>query len=270
MKIRHGLRLASLALLPLSAGCRTATPYLDPRGPVYAGAHAEGRQARPVLRIVTFNIEYARRIPQALRALREHPRLRDADLLLLQEMDAPGSEALARGLRLNYVYYPASIHPGTKRDVGNAILTPWPIESSFKLPLPHRSRLLRQSRAAVGALVSVAGRRLRVYAVHLGSPLGASGGQRGDQLEVVLCDARGSPDPVVVGGDFNSHGIGRRLAADGYAWPTRDIGKSTRFFSFDHVFVKGLPLAGAIAGVARDVTDASDHRPVWVELALPD
>jgi len=150
--------------------------------------------------------------------------------------------------------------------VGNAILTPWPIESSFKLPLPHQSRGLHQARAAVGALVRVGGVRLRVYALHLGSPLGASDGQRRDQIEVVLCDARESPDPVVIAGDFNSKGIAGSLIAAGYSWLTRGVGPTTRSFSFDHLFVRGLSFQEAVAGVARDVKDASDHRPVWAEI----
>ena len=71
---------------------------------------------------------------------------------------------------LAYVYYPASVHPKHKRDVGNAILSRWPIESTFKLP--HRSRVVGQSRLAAGAIVLVAGRRVRVYSLHLGSPRG--------------------------------------------------------------------------------------------------
>lgn len=258
-----GLALALSVGLP---ACKTAQNYLDPRGPAYAGSHAGSHEPAASLRIVTFNVEYALRVDRALAALSSHPRLRDADLLALQEMDAPGAEALARGLGLNYVYYPASLHPKTRRDVGEAILTPWPIEGSFKLPLPHRSRVLHQSRAAVGARVRVGGRLIRIYALHLGSPFGASSGQRRDQLEVVLCHARDSPDPVVIAGDFNSGSIGSRLEAAGYLWLTRRVGPTAHRFSFDHVFVKGLTFGEAAAGVAREVKDASDHRPVWVEL----
>ena len=109
---------------------------------------------------------------------------------------------------------------------------------------------------------------MRVYSLHLGSPLGASPGQRRDQLQVVLCDAQDSPDPVVIAGDFNSKGLGERLVAAGYHWVTRDVGPTTRRFSFDHVFVRGLPFQETRAGVAREVKDASDHRPVWAELML--
>jgi len=82
----------------------------------------------------------------------------------------------------------------------------------------------------------------------------------------VLKDAEDSPDPVIIAGDFNSHGLGERLVARGYTWLTRDAGPSTRGLSYDHVFVKGLRITESQAGVAREVTDASDHRPVWVDL----
>ena len=264
--MKRFLLLLVAASLP---ACKTAQNYKDPRGPVYAGSHAGRREATgDSLLVVTFNIEYALRVDRALEALRSHRQLEHADLIALQEMDAPGTEALARGLGLNYVYYPAALHPGTKRDVGEAILTPWPIESAFKLPLPHQSRGLRQSRAAVGALVRVGGRLLRIYSLHLGSPLGASPGQRRDQIDVVLCDAKGSPEPVVIAGDFNSSKIGSRLEAAGYAWLTRGVGPTAHRFSFDHVFVRGPDFGPAEAGVAREVKDASDHRPVWARVRV--
>jgi endonuclease/exonuclease/phosphatase family metal-dependent hydrolase len=218
---------------------------------------------------VTFNIEYAKRIDAALAALRSHPDLRGADVLALQEMDAPGVERIARELGLNYVYYPASLHPGTRRDVGNAILSPWPLDDDRKLLLPHRSRVLGQGRAAVTARVLVAGRPIRVYSVHLGSPLGTSGGNRRQQAEVILADARAFAEPVLVAGDFNSSSVGRLFEGEGFVWPTKGKGATTRRFSFDHVLARGLvPRAVAGAGVAREVRDASDHRPVWAVLLL--
>jgi endonuclease/exonuclease/phosphatase family metal-dependent hydrolase len=265
MRSRAAVCIVAVAL---AATCRHSQPYLDPLGPSYLGALAHERARGPGLRIVTFNIEYALRVERALVALREHSQLRDADLLLLQEMDGAGTQAIARALGLNYVYYPASVHPKHRRDVGNAILTPWPIERTFKLPLPHASRLLRQTRAATGAIVRVGDLRVRVYSVHLGSPFGASPRQRRDQLEVVLCDARDHGGPVVIAGDFNSGAIGERLVADGYVWLTQDVGATRWIFSLDHVFAKGLAFARAAAGVARDVRDASDHRPVWAELLV--
>ena len=117
------------------------------------------------------------------------------------------------------------------------------------------------------ARVQVGGRCFRAYSLHLGSPLGMSPGDRRDQAAAVLEDADASPDPVIIAGDFNSSGIGELFEERGYFWPTRSVGKSVMWFSFDHVFVRGVS-AGSAAGVAREVDDASDHRPAWVRLPL--
>ncbi len=266
---RAAMSALALSVL-LGAGCKTAQNYLDPAGPVYRGRTGVVSPGDPDIRIVTFNIAYALQVDRAADALAHHPALRDADIVTLQEMDAPGVETIARALKMNYVYYPVSLNPKYGRDFGNAVLSPWPIEESRKLPLPHTSHLLKQARAAVAARVRVAGRVFQVYCVHLGAPIGTSPGGRRDQAAVVIADARTVTDPVIVAGDFNSHGIGDRFLAAGYAWPTRDVGNSVRGFSFDHVFVRGLTTTSAVAGVAREVKDASDHRPVWVELAALD
>ena len=264
--VRFVIAVTSCAL---GLGCATADNYMGGNEPRYSGRHARA-QPRPVpaaLRVVTFNIEYAKRMPPAIQALREHPALRDADLLLLQEMDAAGVEAVAAALGLNYAYFPASRHPGTGRDVGNAVLSPWPIEEDWKLLLPHASRILHQGRAAVGARVRIGGRAVRVYSVHFGSPFGISGEHRRAQAEVVLAHARQSADPVIIAGDLNNKGLGHAFVAAGFQWPTKNVGGTRGSFSFDHVFARGLGPGKAQAGVARDV-DASDHRPVWALLAF--
>jgi endonuclease/exonuclease/phosphatase family metal-dependent hydrolase len=124
-----------------------------------------------------------------------------------------------------------------------------------------------------GATLLRAGKRIRVYSVHLPSPFGVSGGQRRDEVDVLLADAADSPDPVVIAGDLNSHGLGQQFVKGGYAWPTRDVGATTSEMgvlklAYDHVFTKGLRAAtpGPAAGVVRDNKKASDHRPVWVVL----
>jgi endonuclease/exonuclease/phosphatase family metal-dependent hydrolase len=216
--------------------------------------------------VVTYNVEYALRVPKAVAALRASPALRAPDILLLQEMDAAGVETIARELSLDFVYFPASITPKTGRDFGNAVLSAWPIESAAKLPLPHPSRILNQARAAVSARVCVGGRAVRVYSVHCGSPFGISDGQRKAQVRAVLADARAHPEPAIVGGDFNSHGVGRVLVADGFAWATERVGGTRGRFSFDHVFARGLGVAGA--GVVREAAEASDHYPVWATFTL--
>jgi endonuclease/exonuclease/phosphatase family metal-dependent hydrolase len=215
------------------------------------------------IRVVTLNVEYGRRIPEAIAALRTPP-LRGADVIALEEMDAPGVAAIAEGLGMNYVYYPAARHPRTGRDFGNAILSPWPIEASHKVLLPGRSRGSHQARAAVAATVRVGGHAVVAYAVHLTSPWGMGGSGRARQANAVLADAANVALPVIIAGDFNSSGIGARLMAHGFLWPTRKVGHSAGPFSFDHVFVRGLRLSDPTSvGVAKNGPPASDHWPVW-------
>jgi endonuclease/exonuclease/phosphatase family metal-dependent hydrolase len=266
------LAVATLALVTVA--CTTATNYLDPAGPLYETHHAPAPPeavARRPLRIVTFNIEYAIHVDRAIDVLRNTPALRDFDLLALQEMDAPGVEQIAAALGLNSHYAPGGIHPSPKHDFGCALLSPWPLVEPRKLLLPHGSRGTGLRRAAMGGTLLRGGKRLRVYSVHLPAPLGVSGEGRHDQVEALLADAADSPDPVVIAGDLNSHGLGEQFVKGGFEWLTRDVGATASEvmvlrLAFDHVFVKGLHAAtpGPAAGVVRDNKKSSDHRPVWV------
>ncbi len=250
-------------------GCATAQNYLEPDRPLYEGSHGvPPAEPRADIRVVTFNIAYAVRVAEAIDALRAQPPLRRPDVLLLQEMDAPGVEAIASALSLNSVYYPSSLSPKTNRDLGTAVLSPWPIEERWKVQLPHFSRMTGHARAAVAARIRIGDRRLRVYSLHLGTPINLSSRQRRDQLDAVLEDAQESEDPVIVGGDFNDKGMAERVAARGFAWPTKAVGRTTKFFSFDHILARGLvPVSGESAGVVREAKGISDHSPVWASFA---
>jgi len=256
------LRTMALALAVGLTSCVSAVNYSEPDGPLYIGGHGV-RDADPAIRIVTFNIAYGRHVDRAIRCLQAPPLVR-ADILLLQEMHAPGAQEIARALDMHFAYYPSSVRRG-ERDMGTAVLSPWPIESTEKLVLPHTTRVIRRGRTATVAVVRVEGAAMRVYSLHLGSPLGLSGRQRGDQAEAVLADARRWPGPVIVGGDLNSKSVGRRFEAAGYRWLTKSVGRTVGPFSFDHVYVRGLDAASQ-AGVDRTCRGASDHSPVWTLL----
>lgn len=258
----------------LGVSCSTFN-YLDPSGPSYERRFAEEARPSPApaapLRVVTFNIAYAVKIDLALELLREDPSLRGVDVLALQEMDAPGTERLARELGMNSVYVPSAIHPKTGRDFGCAILSPWPLVEPGKVVLPVAAFGSGVRRSAVSATVRWGERRVLVYSVHLPSPLGVTGGARRQQLEVLLADAADSSDPVVITGDFNSKDVGDLIVEAGYSWPTRDVGSTSRFLFFgmsiDHIFARGLEFRSA--GVVQDNRGASDHRPVWALLDPP-
>lgn len=244
--------------------------YTDPAGPLYTTAHgaAPARAAGGTLLVVSFNIQFALHVAEAIEVLRSTPELRGCDLLLLQEMDEAGTERIARALGMNSVYVPGTVHPRYGRDFGNAILSPWPIGDARKLLLPHESRFIRQRRVAVAATVSVAGRRVRAYSVHVETVLRLSGRDRADQVRSVLDDARGWAGPVVIAGDFNGSDLSSAVEEAGYARLTRNAhgtirGFASQWLDFDHVFARGLRLAAEDAAGVADERGASDHRPVW-------
>jgi len=266
-------RLCIVTMIPLAAvACGTALNYLDPSGPMYETRHAAPYAAQPPrsLRVVTFNIENAVHVDRAIAVLKATESLQGLDLLALQEMDAPGVERIAIALGLNSLYFPSAVTPKTNKDIGCALLSPWPLVEPRKVMLPHGARATGLRRAAVGATLLRGERRLRVYAVHLPAPFGISGDDLHDEVLTLLADADSSPDPVVIAGDLNSHGLGEQFVRRGYAWPTRDVGASVSEMgilklAFDHIFTKGMrPVTREpAAGVVRDNQKASDHHPVW-------
>jgi endonuclease/exonuclease/phosphatase family metal-dependent hydrolase len=270
----------SLAVVLLAAlsevGCATAHNYLDPAGPRYEGRYApppatvERARTGP-LRVITFNIEYGREVDRAVGLLGENAALRDAEILLLQEMDPAGVERIARGLGLNYVYFPSGVHPFSGRDMGTAILSPWPLEDARKIVLPHAAFGTRLRRAVTTATIVRGTDRVRVYSVHLPAPGAVSYDERQEQVRIILDDAAKTTDAVVVGGDFNSRSVGKWFEKAGYRWLTKSIrGTERRFgiwWSLDHVFARGLgPASGGAASGFVESTGVSDHRVVWVRL----
>lgn len=265
-------RWAPLALAGLAAyACAAPLNYLEPTGPRYAlpgGPPPGAPAASPVaLRVVSFNVQYAQQVDRAIELLADTP-LGGADLVLLQEMDAPGAERVARALGMGYVYYPATVSPTTRRDFGNAVLSRWPIVSDQKILLPHRARLTGTARAATAATIQVGGSAVRVYSVHLGSMAEIGPGSRREQLSTVLADAARFP-VVVIGGDLNDHGVGRLAVEDGFLWPTEQGPRTASLGRWDHIFLKGLvPANGRSSGTVRETRGASDHRPVWTRAVL--
>jgi endonuclease/exonuclease/phosphatase family metal-dependent hydrolase len=221
----------------------------------------------PVLKVVTFNVRFALEAERAGALLGGHDRLRDADVVVLQEMDAPGVARIAAALRMSAVYYPAAVHHRHGRDFGNAVLARAPISADAKIPLPHPGRLRGMNRIAVAATVNLESGPLRVYSVHLGAASDLLPSARLRQVEAILADARPYPR-VVVAGDFNERdAVGVAFEAAGYAWATRQAGATVGWFSWDHVFGRGLaPLAEGGWGVV-DAAGASDHRAVWAAFA---
>ena len=258
---------AAVLALCLLAGCRTGQNYPGTVGPRYAAPPPAAASTRPpradTLRVVTFNIAYARDVDGAVALLASDPALRGADVLLLQEMDAPGTRRIAEALGMGYVYYPAISHHRTERDFGNAVLSRWPMVEDAKIVLPHLSRYARTQRTATAATLRVGGERVRVYSVHLGTIADVGPGARREQLRAVLADAAGH-SRVVIGGDLNDAAVAGVAREAGYAWPTESGPRTMRLGRVDHIVLRGLASPDtAAAGTVVDARGVSDHRPVW-------
>jgi endonuclease/exonuclease/phosphatase family metal-dependent hydrolase len=271
--LRPCLRAGLIALGVVATSCRTGYDYESAAGPRYSGVHpgaAVESCAQPcTLRIVSFNSHFARDIDGAIALLGSDSALRGADVILLQEMDVAGTQKLAKALERSYVYYPAIFHRRTSRDVGNAVLSRWPIVGDAKLVLPHPSRYARTHRIATMATLRVGASRVRVYSTHLGTIADIGSGRRRDQLRFIFADAAGH-QLVVIGGDLNDASVGLIAQEAGYTWPTRHGPRTHRLGRWDHVFLKGLKSPDtAASGTVVDSRGVSDHSPVWVVGILP-
>jgi endonuclease/exonuclease/phosphatase family metal-dependent hydrolase len=261
-----------LLTLVAIAGCRTGRNYVSPDGPRYAGSSPAGRTIdypdSTRLRVVSFNIAFARQVDSAIALLTSEPALRDADVILLQEMDEKATGRVAESLGLGYVYYPAVLAFRTRRPFGNAVLSRWPIVADGKVVLPHVSRFGRTQRTATAATILVGSRLVRVYSTHLGTMADVAPASRREQLRAILEDAGRYPR-VVIGGDMNDEGIGRVAREMGYGWPTQHGPSTHRLGRLDHIFIRGLasPDSGA-AGTVLDAHGSSDHLPVWAVATL--
>lgn len=278
-------RCVTLLALAALAACSRGINYTDPVGPRFAGTsdtqpavswtgpHVVAAAAAAVrtpdsLRVVSFNVRYAQQTGLAIELLQTAPELRGADIVMLQEMNEDAAAETAAALGMNYVYYPAVLHPVPKKNFGNALLSRWPITDDEKLILPSRSMSRGTQRVAVVATLLVGRERVRVYAVHLSTILEVWFTGQTYQIKALLESARGY-DRVIMAGDMNSHdNVGALFTGAGYFWPSRNTGPTTHtFFAVDHVFTRGFTVGGS--GAVQDNLGASDHLPVWASLAFP-
>ncbi|MBK8047495.1 MAG: endonuclease/exonuclease/phosphatase family protein [Anaerolineales bacterium] len=263
-----------IATLYALATPRPAYNYLDPATPVYTARYAAAPVTTPyTITVVTYNIQYAEKIETATADLSQLALQHGLDIALLQEMDAAGVDQIARSLKFNYVYYPATIHPRSHRDFGNAILTRWPILNSEKLLLPHLSPATNITRTATKAVIQVGGTNVTAYSTHTETILTLPA-YRSDQYTAIAGDV-GLSKYVVVGGDFNSllpgdaDELDRTFGEIGMQRTTGNIASTLESYNLsfvaDHLFTRGFQVeqAGVLA-----TAEASDHFPVWAQFTF--
>jgi endonuclease/exonuclease/phosphatase family metal-dependent hydrolase len=225
--------------------------------------------------VVSWNIQFGENYAAAARAFRESAPLRRADIILLQEMDEIGTDHIGRSAELNYFYAAAGVHPKTGRNFGNAVMSPWPLRFPDVVPLPYKSLMQGQFRMAVRATLDIDGTPIDACSVHTEVPSLSSPKRMRQFEEIAKATADWPSKRTVIGGDFNTltrrgiNALGKRMRTiDAHrvsvgAGPT--LRRAGQDFVLDHVFARGLsPVA---AGVVDDI-HASDHRPLWVRLAI--
>ncbi|HEX9892349.1 MAG TPA: endonuclease/exonuclease/phosphatase family protein [Gemmatimonadales bacterium] len=215
--------------------------------------------------VATFNLYLATRLERAIEVAASEPALAGADVLALQEADETAAHRMADALRLGYVYYPALVHPRTRRNFGPALLSRWPIVDDRRLELPHIG-LTGMPRIAVAATLQLRDQPVSVYVVHFGTMREILPNQQKAQAQRVLADAAARPGPAIIAGDLNRKSLGALFQSAGWRWVTREVGRTHLVWSFDHVFLRGFDGARVRAGSVRAALAASDHRAVWAEV----
>lgn len=268
-----------LVLSMISSACnistRTSQNYLALDGPYFEGSYAEqSRSSDGSIKVVTWNLSFGENIELTIKTLETAEPVKDADILLLQEMDEVGTDEIAKILGYNYVYYPATIHQRHGRNFGNAILSRWPIVRHTKTILPNNRE---QSRIAVLAEVKIGNELFTVVNVHLETiwMLKWRGTKQADfMLKQLSSDFS---DNLIIGGDFNTwsnasikylenlfanYDLKHASSGSGFTFQYAGVG-----LTLDHVWLSDK--AESTAGVWREA-DASDHFPLWVDVKLSD
>ncbi len=269
--------------LVVGTGC-SFTPYrlnyLQPRAPRYAAHEAvQTYTQKSRLNIVSYNIKYSRNIAAAIELLRTSAETVGADIICLQEMGAAGVKEIAHTLGYNYVYYPSSHDPHTKKDFGPATLTRFQILNDRKIFLPPRydKKIHKIQRIATVATISANEKELIVISTHLGVFI--SPAERARQVKTILSAVNNENAPCIIAGDFNTFTARHRqaiekelqkedfsLASESVKWTYKNWYLLNKKSVYDFIFVRGGDPQSS--GSIPDRT-VSDHRPVWARVTFP-
>jgi len=195
----------------------------------------------------------------------------DADIVALQEVLRPFDEddhlvELAESLRMHLAFVATRVH--RRGEIGNAILSRWPITSVFSLDLT-RGRL--EKRSAVAAQFSGNHGPVSVVATHLA----LVDRTRAQQVRAILEHPQ-LQGPVVLLGDMNAWRrckATRRLDSElvggaEVTWP-RTFPAARPMLALDRVYGRGADVTSVEAHSSPASRRASDHLPVVATVKLP-
>jgi endonuclease/exonuclease/phosphatase family metal-dependent hydrolase len=224
---------------------------------------------RLLMRVVTWNIELGKDIELAAEELLGQPDLKDADVILVQEMSPAGTDQLSTLLGIPALYDAVATHPNTGLPFGNAVLSPWPLSDPQNVALPHTALIDGQARSALFAIANIDGHQVVVGSIHLETVL-LDVRRRALQLATAADHLAQTAQPCIIGGDFNSASRRSLRAFDDvlrkaevHRLSTEEQPTFHRFgrpFFLDHIFGRGVTRIDS--GVV-EATAASDHDPVW-------
>lgn len=275
MKIREAI-LIGIVFLSVVSCTPVRQSYTHPEGPRYMDQFVEETpEIDGQFKVVTYNIKLGKKLEQAIFELEKEEGLRNADVILLQEMDPNGVYAMAKRLKYDYIYYPAALHPTHDKGFGNAVLSKWPIKEHQKVVLPHEHPIRKMYRIAVFALLTVGELEVLTCSVH--TELYIIGHEnKMDQVEEVVKNIGDNLNYVIIGGDFNTDtdysvlGTERIFRKAGFTRANKGLGYTSRGdplgvlkWDFDHIYVRGFEVLDA---GKYEEAEASDHLPVWTVL----
>jgi len=235
--------------------------------------------------VVSLNMAKETDAGKVVGAIQRAPRLRDADLFLLQEVahgnsNSSVAEETARRLGYFVIFEPAA--PDVY-DQGLALVSRYPItDIEIKRLKACDLRFRGRSRFAVAASLETPWGGLRVWNAHLDTRINAA--ERLEQIQPVIDEASRHTGPRLIGGDFNtndlywlknvvpipggpSHGAVIRNAMSHRGFETLP-GALNTFPSFhrhlDWIFVRDLSFLSA----SVEPAPFSDHNAVWVQVRL--
>ena len=190
------------------------------------------------VRAVHWNIEHGNEYEQVERALLARPELRDADLVLLNEVDLGMARAANRdvtadlagalGLHAAFGAMFLELTPGRDDDLrfaarrenqeslfGVAILSRWPIATARIVDLPSPERIQfdveRMAGRHIGLVAEIERPCAPFVAVSAHLEVHRTRAHRAAQVRVLANTMRDKTRPVILAGDFNSHTFDRGL-----------------------------------------------------------
>jgi endonuclease/exonuclease/phosphatase family metal-dependent hydrolase len=193
-----------------------------------------------------------------------------ADLISLQEVLRPDRgddplEALAEALGLHVVFATTRVH--RRGEIGNAILSRWPIAGVSILDLSYNAL---ERRVAIAAQIKSDDAELDVVATHLA----LADRTRHRQVMSLLDHPRLHETPTLLMGDMNAW---RQCPATreldslhdhhNHEWPA-SFPAATPMLALDRIYARGLHLIAIEAHDSRAARRASDHLPVVARVKL--